>query len=98
MSHTHDVDFNRDLHLLTAHSYSGQGEATFRSGNTYSGQFCRGVMDGRGRYTWISDGTTYEGDLRYVNIIEDREHDPSFVALIRTSYMYNCIRCNSNGD
>ena len=46
------------------HSYSGQGEATFRSGNTYSGEFRRGVMDGRGRYTWVADGTVYEGDLR----------------------------------
>eukprot|EP00903_Cladosiphon_okamuranus_P018781 g17278.t1 len=44
--------------------YSGQGEAIFRSGNTYSGEFRRGVMDGRGRYTWLSDGTVYEGDLR----------------------------------
>ncbi|CAM9290874.1 unnamed protein product [Ectocarpus sp. 12 AP-2014] len=44
--------------------YSGQGEALFRSGNKYSGEFRRGVMDGRGCYTWISDGTVYEGDFR----------------------------------
>ncbi|CAM9798767.1 unnamed protein product, partial [Scytosiphon promiscuus] len=43
--------------------YSGHGEALFRSGNTYSGEFRRGVMDGRGRYTWKSDGTVYEGDM-----------------------------------
>ncbi|CAN0395705.1 unnamed protein product, partial [Ectocarpus sp. 13 AM-2016] len=44
--------------------YSGQGEALFRSGNKYSGEFRRGVMDGRGCYTWVSDGTVYEGDFR----------------------------------
>ena len=45
-------------------SYSGQGEALFRSGNTYTGEFHRGAMNGNGRYVWISDGTAYEGDLR----------------------------------
>ncbi|CAB1119143.1 unnamed protein product [Ectocarpus sp. CCAP 1310/34] len=50
--------------LLLSSSYSGQGEALFRSGNKYSGEFRRGVMDGRGCYTWISDGTVYEGDFR----------------------------------
>ncbi|CAM9386842.1 unnamed protein product, partial [Hapterophycus canaliculatus] len=43
--------------------YSGYGEALFRSGNTFTGEFRRGVMDGRGRYTWISDGTVYDGDM-----------------------------------
>eukprot|EP00904_Undaria_pinnatifida_P000755 jgi/Undpi1/10680/HiC_scaffold_29.g13128.m1 len=45
-------------------SYNGQGEALFRSGNTYVGEFHRGVMNGTGRYVWIVDGTIYEGDLR----------------------------------
>lgn len=45
-------------------SYNGKGEALFRNGNTYNGDFCRGVMHGRGRYVWISDGAIYEGDFR----------------------------------
>lgn len=48
-----------------ANSYSGHGEATFRSGNTYVGEFRNGVMDGKGLYTWTSDGTVYEGDFRF---------------------------------
>lgn len=43
--------------------FAGESEATFFSGNTYSGSFANGQMEGHGVYTWAKDGTTFSGDF-----------------------------------
>lgn len=40
--------------------FNGTGVATFKSGNTYKGQFEHGRMNGQGNYTWM-DGLQYIG-------------------------------------
>ena len=40
------------------------GIAKFVGGNHYRGEFVKGMMHGRGLYTW-ADGTTYEGDFSW---------------------------------
>ena len=44
--------------------------ARFSGGHSYSGSFARGMMNGRGTYTW-ADGTKYEGEFSW-NTIEGR--------------------------
>jgi len=46
------------------------GAAKFVGGNHYRGEFVKGMMHGRGLYTW-ADGTTYEGDFAW-NCISGR--------------------------
>ncbi|KAJ3371047.1 hypothetical protein HDU91_005637 [Kappamyces sp. JEL0680] len=43
--------------------YHGLGEIQYISGNTYSGQFEMGMLDGHGVYTW-RDGVTFQGEFR----------------------------------
>nr|KAI8728850.1 radial spoke head 10-like protein B2-like; partial [Biomphalaria glabrata] len=42
--------------------YQGEGEARFKDGHTYKGQFMDGLMHGQGAYCW-TDGVTYQGDF-----------------------------------
>lgn len=81
--------FYRTTYYQTS-SYSGEGEAKFKSGNTYKGGFCRGVMDGRGRYNWVADGTIYEGDIRWVP--GDSPADVAHVLVhVHVGYLVDCL-------
>jgi hypothetical protein len=42
----------------------GEGSMIFKGGNKYSGSFRKGLMHGKGKYEWISQGVVYSGDFK----------------------------------
>jgi hypothetical protein len=43
--------------------YTGAGTAVFHDGNKYEGSFARGLMHGKGVFTWPKQGMIYEGEF-----------------------------------
>eukprot|EP00118_Oscarella_pearsei_P008945 m.48715 g.48715 ORF g.48715 m.48715 type:complete len:512 (+) comp33913_c0_seq8:81-1616(+) len=88
--------------ILTT-EFTGEGEAVFIGGHIYRGQFCNGVMHGKGIYTW-NDGVQYEGDFEESTITgegtytwaDGSKYTGHVVNGIRQGYgMFYCASCPS---
>jgi hypothetical protein len=54
--------------------FLGPGQVTYHTGNTYSGSFANGQMEGKGVYVWKDDGTVFSGDFSRNKIIGQGEY------------------------